>query len=63
VMEPCSGGGTETLVREEAMHSQQDLGTYVDDNVSLTEMMYEKLGSDSLRESRVAVTRVGGPIS
>jgi hypothetical protein len=62
-MEACSGGGTETLVREDAMHSQPDLGTYMDDSVSLAEMMYEKLGSDKLRESCVAVTRVGGPIS
>jgi hypothetical protein len=45
------------------MHSQPDLRTYVDDSVSLTEMMYEKLGSDKLSESSVAVKRVGRPIS
>jgi hypothetical protein len=63
VMGPCSGRITGTLEREKAMHSQPDLGIYADDIVSLTEMMYGKLGSDKLSVSCVAVKRVGGPIS
>jgi hypothetical protein len=51
------------LEREKSMHSQPGLGIYVNDIVSHTEMMYERLGSDKLSESRVAVKRVGGPIS
>jgi hypothetical protein len=62
-MGSCSGGITGTLVQEEAMHSQPGLGIYVDDSVSLTEKMYERLGRDKLNENCVAVKRVGGPIS
>jgi hypothetical protein len=63
VMGPCSGRGTERLEREKAMHAQPGLLIYVNDIVSFTEMMCEKLGSDKLSESCVAVKRVGGPIS
>jgi hypothetical protein len=62
-MGPCSGRSIETLERGKVMHSQPGLGIYMDDIVSLTEMMYEKLGSDKLSESSVAVKRVGRPIS